>query len=98
MSPLEILGHAAISTAGRDKGRYFLVVGVADEAHVLLCDGSLRKMMQPKKKKYRHVKILYSRDEAIAAKLLHGEQVFDVEVRKSLVCMGYNNNNNIEEG
>ena len=33
------LGRAVTSKAGRDKGRTFLIVGIADDNHVLLADG-----------------------------------------------------------
>jgi len=99
MTPHEILGYVAVSTAGRDKGRFFLVVGALDEAHVLLCDGKLRKMARPKKKKHMHIKLLNACDARIAAKLQDGDQVFDGEVRKSLANMGYGDQKNeAEEG
>ena len=76
-----------------------MVVGAADEAHVLLCDGKLRRMDRPKKKKHMHIKLLNACDKVIAAKLHAGDQVLDAEVRKSLAGMGYNNHKNeAEEG
>lgn len=49
------VGRVVRSTAGRDKGRLFLVVGVFDEEHLLIADGDLRKVEKPKKKKLRHL-------------------------------------------
>ncbi len=40
----EVIGRVAVATAGRDKGRRFAVIGVADDAHVLLADGDVRKV------------------------------------------------------
>jgi ribosomal protein L14E/L6E/L27E len=52
--PLTV-GRIVRSTAGRDKGRLFLVIGVADEEHLLIADGDLRKLEKPKKKKLKHL-------------------------------------------
>lgn len=49
------VGRVVRSKAGRDKGRLFLVVGVLDDAHLLIADGDLRKLEKPKKKKLRHL-------------------------------------------
>lgn len=52
--PIDI-GMIVRSRAGRDEGRLFLVVGIPEEEYALLCDGSLRKMEAPKRKKRRHI-------------------------------------------
>lgn len=49
------LGQVVMSTQGRDAGRLFIVVGFAEENHVLICDGALRKIDKPKKKKVKHL-------------------------------------------
>lgn len=49
------VGRVVRSTAGRDKGRLFLAIGVFDEEHLLIADGDLRKVEKPKKKKLRHL-------------------------------------------
>jgi large subunit ribosomal protein L14e len=51
------VGRVVRSKAGRDKGRFFLVVGVADEEHLLIADGDLRKLEKPKKKKLKHLAV-----------------------------------------
>lgn len=89
MTGAEILGRVALSTAGRDAGRHFLVVGVADEAHVYVADGSLRRMERPKLKKYRHIKLLDAVDAGLGQRLLDDKPVADNEVRESLAAMGY---------
>jgi ribosomal protein L14E/L6E/L27E len=53
-APIEV-GRIVRSKAGRDSGRMFLVVGEADEQHLLIADGDLRKIAKPKKKKRRHL-------------------------------------------
>ena len=49
------LGELVCSKAGRDAGRKFVVVGIVDNRHVLISDGSLRKIEKPKKKKIKHI-------------------------------------------
>jgi len=49
-------GDVVLSIAGRDSGRYFIVIEVIDGEYLMLTDGMLRKVEKPKKKKYKHVK------------------------------------------
>ena len=71
------VGSIVLSTQGRDKGNYFLVVAV-EKGFVYLADGGMRKLSQPKKKNVRHVV------DAIAVKLLAEQKVFDSEVKSAL--------------
>lgn len=85
-----VLGRVVISKAGRDRGRAFLITGIADDAHVYLADGMVRKLARPKKKKLMHLRIEPVSASSIAAKLESGAKVTDAEIRKSLVNLGYN--------
>lgn len=49
------IGQLVKSKAGRDRGRFFLVLDILDENFVLLVDGDLRKIDSPKRKKVKHV-------------------------------------------
>ncbi|MBQ3183155.1 MAG: KOW domain-containing RNA-binding protein [Clostridia bacterium] len=53
-----MVGRIAVSLSGRDKGRVFLIVDVPDENFVMLCDGCLRRLEKPKRKKLKHIKLL----------------------------------------
>lgn len=53
-----MIGQYAVSLSGRDKGRVFLIVGAPEENYVLCCDGKLRKLEKPKRKKLKHIKLL----------------------------------------
>ena len=44
--------------AGHDKGGIFAIIGFADDHHVMIADGRLRKIEKPKKKKFKHVKAI----------------------------------------
>lgn len=45
-----VIGRFAWSRAGRDKGNLFIIIDVVDDNHVLIADGMIRKLNNPKKK------------------------------------------------
>lgn len=49
------LGKIVYSKAGRDQGKVFVVVSVLNDKYVYVCDGSLRPVEKPKKKKIKHL-------------------------------------------
>ena len=51
--PLEV-GRVALSRAGRDEGRKFLVIEEIDADFVFVADGKNRGMERPKKKRRSH--------------------------------------------
>lgn len=55
-------GQLALSLAGRDKNRIFMIVDILDENYVVIADGQLRKIDNPKKKKLKHLKLLEVKD------------------------------------
>jgi hypothetical protein len=46
------------SVAGRDANRMFVIVAELDDEHVAIADGRLRKCVNPKKKKLKHLKLI----------------------------------------
>ena len=79
------VGQIVISRAGRDAGRKFVVVRVIDDLYVEICDGDLRKVEKPKKKKIKHLNITDDMAEGLAAKLKSGDRITNAEIRKALV-------------
>ena len=77
------VGSVVLSTQGRDKGMYFVVVTVGDGV-VYLADGGMRKLAAPKKKNVKHVSGSGVVLENIATKLHEGKKVFDSEVKSAL--------------
>lgn len=77
------VGDIVLSTQGRDKGNYFLVVE-ANDGFVFLVDGGMRKLARPKKKNAKHVSHSGKSVDAIAKKLLSKQKVFDSEVKSAL--------------
>ena len=78
------IGQIVKSKAGRDKGRIFLICRVVDEEFVLVCDGSLRKLNNPKKKKVKHLMIYKTVLTEFAEKLQENQNLNDAYVRKLL--------------
>ena len=47
------IGNVVKSLQGKDKQNYFCVVGI-EEPYVMLSDGKIRKLENPKRKKIKH--------------------------------------------
>ncbi len=83
MNKLEV-GRVVLSTAGRDKGYFFMIVEVLDDSYVKMVDGNIRKLSTPKLKKIKHLQLTDIVLDKIAAKLIDAKQVFDAEIRGAL--------------
>ena len=77
-------GLVVCSKAGRDSGRYFIVLEILSPEYVLLADGQKHRLAHPKKKKVKHLKLTEDVLESIGRKLTEKRQVFDSEVRSAL--------------
>ncbi|MBR6028330.1 MAG: KOW domain-containing RNA-binding protein [Clostridia bacterium] len=49
-------GRVVLSTQGRDRGRYFVVLSIPEEGYALCADGLTRRLDHPKKKKVIHIR------------------------------------------
>ena len=78
------IGQIVKSKAGRDKGRVFLICQVLDEQFVMVCDGDLRKLNNPKKKKVKHLMIYNTVLTEFAEKLQGNKNLNDAYVKKLL--------------
>ena len=83
------LGAIATSRAGHDKGRAFVIVGRDGGEYALLSDGASRPMERPKRKKLKHLRVEPGVAKEIRERLLTGEPVQNVQVRKALIALGY---------
>ena len=68
---------------GRDKGAYFIVVGV-EENYVYLVDGAIRKIDRPKKKKIKHIQRTNLHDENIASRVKNKYKITNQDIKKAL--------------
>ncbi len=78
------LGQIVRSKAGRDKDRYFVVVGFEKEHYLYIADGDLRRVDNPKKKKIKHLAKTSIVLTEIAEKLKKGKKVTNIELSKNL--------------
>ena len=78
------VGRVVESTAGRDKGRLFVIVAIIDDQYVYIADGQLRTKDRPKRKKLRHLRLSPEVLISIADKLKGGARVFDAEIRSAI--------------
>jgi ribosomal protein L14E/L6E/L27E len=83
-----MIGELATSKAGHDKDRLYMIVG-EEEEWVYLCDGRLRGVEHPKKKKKKHIQIIHSSAQDTLIQIikhnLPGERdEIDRQIRKTL--------------
>ncbi|MGN1235580.1 MAG: RNA-binding protein [Christensenellaceae bacterium] len=77
------VGDVVVSISGRDEGRVYLVVKT-EENFIWGSDGNFRRLANPKKKKWKHIKPLSASSPSIGEKLKSGKQVFDSEIYSAL--------------
>ena len=82
--PQLMLGQLSKSIAGRDKGRYMVIIDIIDENYVYIVDGDVRKVENPKKKKIKHLQLLNKRADLIVEKLTKKRKVTNEDVKKAL--------------
>ncbi|RJQ31383.1 MAG: RNA-binding protein [Peptococcaceae bacterium] len=78
------MGSLACSLQGRDKGRFYLVVGIDRCGMVLMVDGEKRKVNNPKRKNLKHLKVYREVATMLVEKIQAGKRIADVDVRKAI--------------
>ena len=77
-------GDICVSLAGRDKGKYFLIVKV-DGDYAFIVDGKTRKVLNPKKKKLKHLQSTTINSlDCLAKQISNGQPVANGRVLKCL--------------
>ena len=71
------------STAGRDQGALFYVIGV-ETPYLLLANGKDRQLDKPKRTKCKHVEKVLRSETRVAEKLRAGDKVLNSELRRDL--------------
>ena len=77
------VSDVVISTAGRDQGKLFYVIGT-DPVYLMLANGKDRTLDKPKRKKRKHVQKVLRAETRVAAKLASGNKVLNSELRRDL--------------
>ena len=84
MRPDIELGRIVRAHAGRDKGKYFVIVGIVDDNFVLIADGETRRLANPKLKKIKHLEPMPQFLEVIAEKIRSDQKIYDSELIKAI--------------
>ncbi len=77
-------GCVVRSKAGRDEGRYFIVLSLDGDEFAYVADGNLRKVEKPKRKRVKHLYVTEELVYSLQSKLMAGERVENHEIRNSL--------------
>ena len=79
-----VIGDVVKATAGRDKGKFFLVVDLSD-GFALIVDGKTRKVGKPKRKNVKHlIKAAVASMEKDAEKIRRGEPFGNEKLKKAI--------------
>ena len=71
------------STAGRDAGDIFYVIG-EDPVYLTLANGKDRSLDKLKRKKRKHVQKVLRSETRVVEKIIHGDKVLNSELRRDL--------------
>ena len=82
-----IIADVVMSTAGRDQGKLFYVIGT-DPVYLTLANGKDRTLEKPKRKKRRHIQKVLRSETRVAEKLRLGDKVLNSELRRDLAYLG----------
>lgn len=76
-------GEIVYANAGRDKGKYYIVLSLEDE-FLYLCNGKSRKLENLKRKKAKHVCLTGVKACSVAERLASGQQITDKQIREAI--------------
>ena len=80
------IADVVISTAGRDQGKLFYVIGT-DPVYLTLANGKDRTLEKPKRKKRKHIQKVLRSETRVAEKLRQGDKVLNSELRRDLAYL-----------
>ncbi|MDQ0286133.1 ribosomal protein L14E/L6E/L27E [Desulfofundulus luciae] len=77
-------GRLVSSTAGRDYGKFYLILDRVNETRVRVVNGADRRVGGPKLKNVKHLKVYPLVAGDIAHKASTGQRITDLDVRRAL--------------
>ena len=80
-----VKANVVISTAGRDKGEPFFVLGTEGD-FLLLADGKTRPVERPKRKRRKHAALLRRDGGAVSQRIRSNETITNSELRKAIAA------------
>ena len=81
------IGGVAVSTAGHDTGKCYVIFQI-DSEYVYLVDGRIRTIDRPKKKKMIHIRMLSEIDQNLADKI-NSNTAKNEEIKRAIKLMLY---------
>ena len=81
-----IISDVVVTTAGRDRGKLFYVIGT-DPVYLMLVNGKDRTLDKPKRKKRKHVQKVLRPETRVAGKIASGDKVLNSELRRDLAFL-----------
>ena len=84
--PDMMISDVVASTAGRDQGKLFYVIGT-DPVYLMLANGKDRTLDKPKRKKRKHVQKVLRPETRVAGKIASGDKVLNSELRRDLAFL-----------
>ena len=88
------ISDVVVSTAGRDQGKLFYVIGT-DPVFLTLANGKDRTLEKPKRKKRKHVQKVLRPETRVADKLRRGDKVLNGELRRDLAFLAKDASDNL---
>jgi ribosomal protein L14E/L6E/L27E len=79
-----MLGRVVFSKTGRDKGKPFIIVQVVNERYVIVSDGNIRKIENPKMKNVKHLQYTKMQADEVIDYLDRGEIPDNHIIRKNI--------------
>ena len=80
-----IIGRYVWSKAGRDKDELFIIIDIVDDNHVLIADGKLRRISNPKKKKLKHLNITQRVAEEVSDAVIMKKKLIDSDLQNAVL-------------
>ncbi len=76
-------GSIAVSKAGHDKGKIFVILK-SDTEYVYLMDGINRTFEKPKKKNMKHVQYVHYKDKNLAERYAKQEKIINEDIKRAI--------------
>lgn len=84
----DLIGKVVLSTYGRDKNHYYVIVDIVNDGYYLLSNGSTKTIQMPKKKNVKHFTVLENVDDEIKASLILKDKGTDLKIKRFLKIKG----------
>ena len=78
------IGDIVLSVQGRDKGTYYVVIGILQDDYFVLVNGDNKKFTNPKRKTKKHIDKTGKKLDNIKTKLENNIKVFDSEIYSAI--------------